>query len=89
MKIFKTKVNVKKNEKHTFSKLPPTPFFIKDNQDCDQTVYMMFKNYKGEYGCIKMDTGESANYCEDASYLLERLNKGQDTLLQSEINLKE
>jgi hypothetical protein len=87
MEQFTTKIIKKKVQKKEMESLPNTPFFIRDNESMDKTIFMVVKNEKN-YSYINFDDGSYVGHATSTEKeLLDRINRGQDTLLISELIL--
>lgn len=85
------KINFNKKVDNKLEKLPKTPFFIKDNTDMENSLYMVVKDYKtNKYQYVNMQDGFISLDClDDEKFILDRLNNGSDSLCTAEINIFE
>lgn len=85
--------NFKLEEKlqEEMTQLPQTPFFIRDNTDWDKPIYMVvpYKERTGLYLCVNIEDGYIPLEIKEGEVsLLERINEGYDSLLESHLVLK-
>jgi hypothetical protein len=87
MEQFKTRVIINKKEKTKLTKLPQTPFVIKDNESMENDYYIVARN--GSYFTyVRLEDGELTNDIGDPQHVvLDRINKGKDTIVTSELIL--
>lgn len=86
MEQFKLKVQLETEGKKVLTELPRTPFFIKDNESFQRSIYMVVNN-KNYYSYINLEDGDFIDQKDTEDYVLNRINSGRDTLLKSDLKL--